>query len=154
MEKKQQKTTTGNSFLFRRTSGLRGFITNPQGPSPAVPAVPAVPLCALFPILLLCLPYYIRATASVVSSSTVTNWHAEFSTGTLNPRDQAYRESSFISSPFGNCLCSSHGALGGFEHKGPASLNSYLLPDYKEKNLFLLRAKDRWGQLGLKIATI
>lgn len=64
------------------------------------------PLLFLYPlslslasILLLRPPSYIRATASVVPSSTVTNWHAEFSTGTLNSRDQAYRESSFISFP-------------------------------------------------------
>lgn len=127
VEGEEKKKTTGNSFLFRWTSGLRGFITNPQGPSPALPAVPLSSL-----ILLLCLPSYIRTTASVVPSSTVTNWHAELSTGTLNPRDQAHRESSFISSPFGNCLCSSHGALGGFPHKGPMSLISNLQPGCKE----------------------
>lgn len=97
------------------------------------PALPDVPLSSLSTIILLCLPSCIRATASVVPSSTVTNWHAEFSTGTLNPRDQAYRESSFISFPFGNCLCSSRGALGGFQHKGRMSHISNLLLGYKKE---------------------
>lgn len=101
---------------------------------------------SILSILLLCLPSSIRPTASVVPSSTVTNWHAEFSTGTLNPGDQAYRESSFISSPFGNCLCSSHGALGGFLHKGPMSLISNLLQG-KEKNPS--PPETSWGQLGV-----
>lgn len=136
--RRKRKETTGNSFLFRWTSGLRGFITNPQGPSRFILLLsPLFSLPCLYPLSLrysftLSLSSCIRATASVVPWSTVTNWHAEFSTGTLNPRDQAYRESSFISSPFGNCLCSSHGALGGFPHKGPMSRFSNLLPGCKD----------------------
>lgn len=85
-EGRGKERTTGNSFLFRWTSGLRGFINNPQGPSPAVPTVP---LSFLYPFLLLRLPSYIRTTAFVLPPSTVTNWHAEFSNRTLNPGDQA-----------------------------------------------------------------
>lgn len=83
----------------------------------------------------LCLPSCVRATSSVLPSGTVTNWHAEFSTGTLNPRDQACRQSSFISSPFANCVCSSHSALGRFWHKGPISRISHLLPGCKKKTI-------------------
>lgn len=108
---RKENTKQLESFLFRWTSGLRGFITNLQGPSRFI-----LPLSLLLSPLCLCLhspvffslpASYIRATASIVPPSTVTNWHAEFSTGTLNHRDQGCRESSFISSPFGNCLCSS-----------------------------------------------
>lgn len=96
------------------------------------------------------LPSCIRATASVVPSSTVTNWHAEFSTGTLNPGDQAYRESSFIPPPFGNCLCSSHGAQGGFPHKGPMSRIPILLPGSKgENNLFSPETKRQARRTGV-----
>lgn len=94
IKKQNKKTPTGNSFWFRWTSGLRGFITNPHKVPPLLSLLCLYPL---YPILLLSLPSYNRATAFVVSSSTVTNWHAEFSSGTLNPGDQAYRESSFIS---------------------------------------------------------
>jgi len=130
----KEKKTTGNSFSFRWTSRLRGIITNPQGPSWFILLLSPLlsPFC-LYP-LFLCLPSCVRATSSVLPSGTVTNWHAEFSTGTLNPRDQACRQSSFISSPFANCVCSSHSALGRFWHKGPISRISHLLPGCKRKN--------------------
>lgn len=121
--------------------------------SPVLPAVSASSLSLFF--YSVCPPSYIRAAAAVVPSSADTNWHAQFSTGTFNPKDQAYRKSSFISSPFGNCLCSLQGALGGFPHKGPMQLVSSPLPGCKRKNLILQRQKKNpWGQLGFQIITV
>lgn len=90
---RKYKTTTGYSILFRWTSGLRGFITNPQGPARFICfSLPCYPFCVCIlslPVILFCLPSYISAAASVVPSSADTNWHAQFSTGTFNPKDQA-----------------------------------------------------------------
>lgn len=89
----------------------------------------------------------------IVSSSTATNWHAAFSSGTLNPGDQAYRESSFISLPLGNCLRSSHRAWGWFSHKGPISLNSNLLQRRKPFSSWEQKTEENWAtmQRGIKL---
>lgn len=51
--KRKETTTTGNSFLFRWTSGLRGFITNPQGPSRFILLLsPLLSLPCLYPLSL------------------------------------------------------------------------------------------------------
>lgn len=90
-------------FLFSWTSGLRGFITNLQVPARFICyALPCSPCCAclsLPPYFILSALLYIKAAVSVVPSSTVTNWHVEFSTGTFNPGDEAYKRSPFYSLP-------------------------------------------------------
>lgn len=146
--------TTGNSILFRWTSGLRGFITNLQGPARFICfSLPCSPCCVCIlslPILLFCLPSYIRAAASVVPSSADTNWHAQFSTGTFNPKDWAHRKSSFISSPFGNCLCSLQGALGGFLKKDLCTLFHLCYQAASEKNLILPRHKKKENKIQMR----